>query len=56
MADITMCANTLCPIAGSCYRMTATPSDWQSMAHFKYEITAQGVVCDYFTRKVENLK
>ena len=46
MADITMCGNKLCPIAGTCYRITAIPSDWQSIQMFEYTISAQGVVCD----------
>ena len=45
MADITMCAQTLCPNAGVCYRVQATPSDWQIMAAFDYTVSARGVEC-----------
>lgn len=45
MADICMCTNTLCPKAGICYRVQATPSHWQSMGSFKYTIGDNGVEC-----------
>lgn len=48
MADITMCTQFLCPLAGSCYRRTATPSQFQSYAMFEYKISGNGVVCDGF--------
>jgi hypothetical protein len=51
MADITMCANTLCPNAGTCYRVTATPSEhWQSVASFEYTIGVDGVHCDNYLK------
>jgi hypothetical protein len=55
MADITMCVNTLCPNASSCYRVTATPSEyWQSYCDFKYQVGAEGVICSNYwpTHKV----
>lgn len=45
MADITMCAQVLCPNAGHCYRAQATPSDWQSMLAFPYTVSTRGVEC-----------
>jgi len=42
MADITMCKNKECKLAGYCYRFTATPGMYQSYADFK----ADG--CEYF--------
>lgn len=62
MADITMCTNTLCPLAGSCYRVQATPSDyWQSMASFEYQLDTNGVKCEsywpmdqHITRRLRN--
>ena len=48
MADITMCAQVLCPNAGHCYRAQATPNDWQSVSTFHYAVSARGVECgDY---------
>lgn len=49
MADITMCAQTLCPNAGHCYRVQATPNQhWQSMMAFQYTISSRGVECDNY--------
>jgi len=49
MADITMCLNTLCPNAATCYRITATPSEnWQSMAMFEYTVGVGGVNCSNY--------
>lgn len=48
MADITMCTQTLCPNAGVCYRVQATPSEWQSMAAFDYVIGNNGVRCENY--------
>jgi len=49
MADITMCTNKLCPNSGSCYRITAKPSErWQSKAAFEYKIGVNGVDCDHY--------
>jgi hypothetical protein len=48
MADITMCTQTLCPNAAHCYRVQATPSDWQSMATFDYTIGTNGVQCENY--------
>jgi len=48
MADITMCLNTLCPIAYSCYLNRAMPSKYQSYSVFQYEIRIDHVKCDNF--------
>ena len=48
MADITMCTQILCPNAGSCHRIRAKASDWQSMAAFKYTVSCRGVECDSY--------
>lgn len=48
MADITMCRQTLCPNAESCFRVKEKPSNWQSYAEFKYELGEDGVVCDHY--------
>lgn len=48
MADITMCLNQLCPNAGSCKRVQATPSEWQSWMAFDYRVTENGVLCENY--------
>lgn len=49
MPDIAMCLNEECPLKETCYRFTATPSEyWQSYMDFKYEDGCK----DYI--KVEN--
>lgn len=49
MADITMCTQTLCPNAGHCYRVQATPNPHrQSVAAFDYTISVHGVECDNY--------
>ncbi len=48
MADITMCLNTQCPIAGTCYRIQAPADRYQSVMHFEYRVTRSGVKCDYY--------
>ena len=49
MADITMCSNKLCPLAGCCYRAQATPSGLrQSMGFFQYEVGVGGISCNEF--------
>jgi hypothetical protein len=48
MADITMCAQTLCPNARHCYRAQAKASDWQSMMMFSYTVSSNGVECDNY--------
>lgn len=54
MADITMCAQTLCPNAGTCYRVQATPSPhWQSVMAFPYTISTRGVECPSYWPTVE---
>ena len=35
MPDISMCNNNTCPLAKTCYRHEAIPSDWQSYANFE---------------------
>lgn len=48
MADITMCMNTGCPLANSCFRAQAIPSDRQSYAVFQYGLSAAGVLCEHY--------
>lgn len=48
MADITMCAQTQCPNAGHCYRVQATPSEYQSMAAFDYVMEDGVVKCEHY--------
>ena len=47
MPDISMCSSNTCPLKESCYRFTATPSQfWQSYADFKYnEVTKE---CNHY--------
>jgi len=47
MADISKCANpTGCPLAGNCYRNTATPSTWQSYMVYRWMLSPTGPQCD----------
>lgn len=46
MADITLCTNKLCPLADSCKRISAVPSDWQSYAFFNYVVTTDWIICE----------
>lgn len=48
MADITMCNNQQCEMRGTCYRVSATPSDWQSWSIF----TPKDGDCDYYVEDV----
>lgn len=50
MADITKCNQKLCPLAETCYRITAKDNEyWQSYTTFDYIITAHhGIVCEYY--------
>lgn len=48
MATFTMCSNTLCPNAGSCRRVHATASEWQSFMCFQYEVGENGVICENY--------
>ena len=49
MADITMCNNLMCPAAGDCKRVQATPSEhWQSCGTWEYTIGSDGVHCEGF--------
>lgn len=49
MADITMCSQTLCPNAGHCYRVQATPNQhWQSVMAFQYTLSGRGVECENY--------
>lgn len=48
MPDISMCTQTLCPNAESCYRIKAKPSEWQSYSQFEYTIGADGVICEHY--------
>ena len=45
-----MCVNELCPNADSCYRIQATPSQWQSYAQYEYEMSSNGVICDNYIK------
>lgn len=47
MADITMCTTEGCPLAGSCKRKLASPSDVQSTALFHFMAAASGAECDH---------
>jgi hypothetical protein len=44
MPDISMCMNSLCPMAKKCYRHEATPEEWQAYGIFNNE----GDECEYF--------
>jgi hypothetical protein len=50
MADISKCANYLCPFKDNCYRFTAPASEfWQSYGNFKpYVNENEDLVCDYY--------
>ena len=48
MADITKCANKLCPEAKNCYRATAPDSLHQSWSFFECVIGEDGVRCDNY--------
>lgn len=48
MATFTMCSNTLCPNAGSCRRVQATASKWQSFMMFEYTVNENGVICENY--------
>jgi len=37
MADISKCANTMCPLRKKCYRFTAKKGMFQSYVDFKYD-------------------
>ena len=49
MADITMCLQSACPNAPTCYRVQAPRDEYlQSFAKFQYKVTDKGVLCaDY---------
>jgi hypothetical protein len=47
MADISMCLDTACPLAKSCYRMQAEPDhEWQS--YFKESPRQKDDSCEYY--------
>ena len=48
MPDISMCTQTQCPNAGHCYRVQATPSEYQSMSAFDYVVDKSGVRCEHY--------
>ena len=48
MVDITMCSQTHCPNAPHCYRVQATPGEWQAYADFEYTAAIDGVLCDFY--------
>lgn len=48
MPDITMCTQTLCPNASTCYRVQAKPSDYQSYSQFEYTVSPNGVECEHY--------
>ncbi len=45
MADICMCTNLACPLADTCYRKQAIPSQYQTMGHFSPD---KDGICDYY--------
>ena len=49
MADITMCLQSACPNAPTCYRVQAEVNPYrQSVARFDFKVTDKGVLCaDY---------
>lgn len=53
MPDISMCPGGDCPSKETCYRYTAEPSMWQSVADFNTR--RKGDKCDnYWPNKEEN--
>ena len=54
MADITMCANAVCPKAHQCYRVQADPSIWQSWTIFEFTIESDEVHCDNYWPVIES--
>ena len=55
MPDISMCDNEQCPLKETCYRFTATPSEFrQAYAKFKYNEETES--CDYYWKDVKDGK
>lgn len=48
MADITMCINSSCPLARTCYRWRATSGMLQSRYKYRFITDAEGVSCDSY--------
>jgi len=49
MADLTLCSNTQCPRALTCYRVTAIPNEqMQSVQHFEYRLDNDAVSCGFY--------
>lgn len=50
MVDISLCANSVCPLRQKCYRFRAIPSEvWQAYSMFKpYKLPDGTFDCDYF--------
>ena len=47
MPDISICKNYFCPLNKSCYRFTATPSEFkQTYGMFEYDETNKS--CEYY--------
>ena len=36
------------PNAAHCYRVQATPGEWQAYSAFEYTVTIDGVLCDFY--------
>ena len=55
--DITMCSGEDCPFKESCYRYTATPSEYRQSYFFEPPIIkGEEVTCEYYliTKKKKN--
>ena len=57
MPDITMCTGYVCPLRDSCYRFTATPSEYRQsyFVSAPYIDEPDGTSCEYFW-KIEESK
>ena len=51
IADITMCANEVCPMREECYRVRAKPSEYQSWSNFEYTCNENSGFCDFISVK-----
>jgi hypothetical protein len=54
MPDITMCSGTNCPLKETCYRYTATPSEFMQ-SYFVNPPIKEDETCDYYW-KIESPK
>lgn len=48
MPDVTMCEGTGCPLRDSCYRYTATPSDFRQSYFTEKPYDDDSGECDYY--------